>query len=496
MLGFWSQALAAEPWSDPAAEALARQARTESRDVLLGDGEGAPHELIERLGGADPDAELAKLLSPELARGGWRPVFGVRPSLAVAVGAAVPDNAGGETEPGALHVAARADAVLYAGPFVLDAAPEASAGFVGTDAASLRLARLWGGVDTGAVSAGFGRRDRWYGPARHSALLVSTNARPPWLGTASAEGRLPGILGRIGHLRAEAGGGWMDRPRDDVTAPGLLLMDLRWLPVPVFEIGATRLSLFGGVGRPTPDIGQLLLPTEPHVENDPDQLLPDQNELASLDLRLTAPLHRWLGVPIDYVEAWWQYGGEDVIERRIGPLPYPSLAGVGNLYGGEVKVSMVTVTVEYTRLLDDYFRWYVGHRVYHDGFTQDGRTLGSFGGPDSETWWGAAAVEHGPARGRVWADHLRRVGVVEALNDHVFTLSTEERRLRIGADAGWSYPSGLRLTMNASWERTNGAGFVPGMTADGFRAGLAVSHRFGGRTDSGPGGLDPLSSGP
>jgi hypothetical protein len=310
---------------------------------------------------------------------------------------------------------------------------------------------------------------------------------------------LPGRAARVGRLRAEVGAGVLDRPRDDVEDPGLLLMDFRWLPVPEVEIGATRMSIFGGVGRPTPDIGQLLLPTEPHVEDDPDALLPDQDEIASLDFRVTAPLRRWFGIPVDYVEGWWQYGGEDVIARKIGPIPYPSLAGVGNLYGGEVRVRPVTVSFEYSRLLDDYFRWYVGHRVYHEGFTQDDRVMGNWGGPDSETWWGAVATEGTLkdgllVRGRLWADRARRVGVVGVLNDHVFTLATEEVTTRVGADGAFYLANGLGLTIGGSYESVTGDDFVPGRKASHFRAFGGITHTFGVRTNSDRGSLDPTGA--
>ena len=81
---------------------------------------------------------------------------------------------------------------------------------------------------------------------------------------------------RLGTFRAETSVGWLPMPRGDVAHPGILHMDYRWAPVPAFEMGASRLSLFGGEGRPPPKIGQLLIPTDPHVYDDPNQLEPDQ----------------------------------------------------------------------------------------------------------------------------------------------------------------------------------------------------------------------------
>ena len=485
MFGLSALAMAAdavwtEPWSDPLAEALARGARDEARPVLLGDGEIAPWELVERLGEDEPDARLEVGLATELRRGAWQPSWTVRPHASIAVGDAVPDNAGGATEPGWLTTRARVDGALYSGPFVLLASPEGEVGFAGTDAGEVRMQTLWGGAALHGWAVGFGRQARWYGPGRHGALLWSANARPPWMGGISGEGRLPGVLGGAGVFRIETSVGWLDQPRGDVARPGLLLVDLRWMPIPLLELGATRMSIFGGEGRPRPDVGQLLLPTEPHVEDDPDHLLADQDELAALDLRLNLPLERWSGVPIQHVELWWQYGGEDVIGRQLGPVPYPSLAGVGNLYGGEIEVAPITVTVEYTRLMDDYFRWYVGHRVYHDGFTQAGRPLGHFGGPDSETFWAAVAWEGGRGRARIWADRVWRVGVIEALEDHVFTLTQDERGTRVGLDAGWSFTGATQATLSASWEGVDGEDFVPGATGAHFRACVGVEHVFAG----------------
>ena len=62
------------------------------------------------------------------------------------------------------------------------------------------------------------------------------------------------------------------------------------------ELGATRAALFWGEGRPWPGVLPLLLPIDPHVEDDPDQLLPDQDEIAALDatLRLHPGRVDWL----------------------------------------------------------------------------------------------------------------------------------------------------------------------------------------------------------
>ena len=104
--------------------------------------------------------------------------------------------------------------------------------------------------------------------------------------------------------------------------------------------------------------------------------------------------------------------------------------------------------------------------------------MGHFGGTDSETAFGSVGWEGGAARGpraRLWADWTRRVGVIEALNDKLFTLMTEEHRGRGGADLQWPLSGGAWLTGGYSYERITGAGFVPGAAEDLHRIYLGWS---------------------
>lgn len=449
----------------------------------------ARDQSLDRLLGAPVDDPLVVALE-----GGESPLAGwergtwvlVQPGMHLSFGDGVPENNGGEEEPGGVTPALSARGVLVVGPAEVRATPWIRTGFVNVDGAAvdglLDIKDLWAGVHVGGLTAGFGRQDRWFGPARRGPLALSDNAVPPWLGGVSGEGRLPWVFSKLGRLRGELEVGWLGQPRGDVQAPGLMVGDARWLPVPEVELGVTRMTLFGGQGRPPVDVGQLLLPTEPHIYDDPDQLLPDQDELVALDLRICLPLGRWLDVPVDHVEGYWQYGGEDVISRKLGSLPYPSLAGVANVYGGAVAVGPVSLNAEYSRLMDDTFRWYVGHRVYHDGFTQDGRPLGNSGGTDSETAWARVGWQTDPLSLRslriaLWADKTRRVGVIESRNSKVFTLETQERRWRIGAEASVPTPPGHlgRVSAGYTLEHVAGEDFVPGADHLAHRAWVSWS---------------------
>jgi len=331
--------------------------------------------------------------------------------------------------------------------------------------ASVEFPEYFAGVHWDWGRLGVGSEKRFIGPGRHGSLVLTDEARP-YPGVVLS---MNGQRERLGLIRAEVGTGWLQRPREDVAFPGLMHMDFRISPAPWLEVGASRMSMFGGVGRPSPSIWELLVPLDPHVENDPEAKLADQNEIASLDVRFLLPVGQWLDGPVRFVEAWYQYGGEDMIMRELGGIPVPSLAGVANLYGAELGLGAMVFTVERAVLMDDTFRWYTGHRVYHQGFTQSGRSLGHPVGGDAESLWVGARWSLGPLGLEAWWEDLRRVGVVENLDGNVLTLSVDEEGWRAGL-RGWMLerPGGW-WSGGVEAERLNGVGFVPGAESTSVR---------------------------
>lgn len=383
----------------------------------------------------------------------YRPVVWMTPLGRVSVGDGPTWNELGDPEAGwvSLRAGARVDAAspwleayvvargeADVGPFVIDA--QATQAYAGLRRENIRL--------------GFGKEARHLGPGRHSSLMLSTDAAtfPAGVGTLHRD------VGRFGQVRVEAGTGWLQRPRRDVDRPGLLWMDLRYAPTGWLELGASRVSLFGGEGRPLPSVGQLLLPLDPHVYDDPEQELPDQDEIAAWDVRVTLPLP----APLDYAEVYTQYGGDDMIVRRVGSVPYPTLAGVGNLVGGELAAGAWRAGVEWVRLQDDTFRWYTTHRIYHQGFTQDGRTLGHGNGGDQQTWWAHVVYAPLPLGVEVWGERVDRVDVVGLIGDTVIALPEREQSLRAGARVWRVLPDGGHVGGGAELGRVTSRGAVAG----------------------------------
>ncbi len=445
--------------------------------------------------GTDALPWQAEVLGPALAP--WTDLAPMWPNWAArgwarsAAGNARPLNLFGDAEPGLVSQRFGASLDVQNRWMTLRLAPELGADAGGTGAVGLTGLEAWVAAHWRGLRVGFGTRPRGLGPGHLSGLVIGEAARPWPAGEVAWEGRLP----VVGRLRAETSVGWLPGERQDVLRPGVLHMDFRWAPIPLIELGASRLSLFGGTepsGERRPvDVLQLIAPTDPHVYDDEGRDLADTDELAALDVRLILPLQRWIPGPIDAVEVWYQYGGEDMIVRSIGPLPSPSLAGVANLYGAQVSGERWWVLVERAVLMDDLFRWYVGHRIYHEGFTRDGQSLGHVNGGDQATWWAQAGWTPLPWGGSIWLEQVRRVGAIEkAESGAVFTLMTEEHRWRVGAQAWKLRPGGGHLGLGAELVRTTGRDFVP--DADDWTARAWVEWRTDlawGRT--GPPWRDP-----
>jgi hypothetical protein len=476
LLALLSQ-LHADPGQAPTQDLGERSLRRSGQARVLGGSDRSELSLafaLDDLPLEDPwyreqRSRLALELSPESllveddGRAWWDPVVVLRASARVAGGDGPTQGLLGDAEAGLISPRLGAD--LHLGTPWLEAHGQVQAwvDVLGEQPVDIEMPLLeyGAGLRRGRHRLGFHQEARGLGPGRHGSLMLWDDARPFPAGV----GTFHPSTERLGELRAEAGAGWLQRPRQDVQDPGVLWMDLRWAPLPYVELGASRVGLFGGEGRPLPSLGQLVLPTDPHVYDDPDKEEPDQDEIAAIDLRLLAPLPP--GAPLDYLEIYWQYGGDDMVMRSIGPVPTPSLAGVANLLGGEVAADAWVLGLEWAQLQDDTFRWYETHRVYHQGFQQDGRWLGHPNGGDQTTWWGHLGYTPLPLALDLSFEHRMRVEVAEHIGQAVIALPTREERWTLALRGSWLRDEGGWWAAGYALSHVQGEGFVEG--EDGLR---------------------------
>jgi hypothetical protein len=416
-------ALAADPWDDR----LQRSIRKQHKYVLGTDMDARDTRFF--------DLESAPFLHPRLDAMTLDRGLVAEPTVEWGFGSADPFVADGTRQAGLVGLRTAIRVSGFHGPLEVNIRPEtAMEGWPA--AADVRLRSWWAGARFKSGTVGMGAIPRRVGPARYGSLIMSRNATPLPGAGGVLRGNLPA---GIGTWRLNAHGGIIPGQRQDVENPGWMLLDARMRLGRWAEVGASRGSLFGGkdeAGLRPIDLGQLLLPTQPHVEDDPEQRLPDTDESAAWDILVQLPLTRFR------MDLWIQHGGEDLVTRRLGPLPWPTLAGVANVYGGSLDVGTVFLEAEFAVVEDDRFRWYRGHRIYHEGWSFGGASLGHPNGGDQSTVRVTSGIDRSRDGGELAMERSSRTAVVDVVGNSVFSLPAIEHTTAASARVHRRFTSG------------------------------------------------------
>jgi len=184
-----------------------------------------------------------------------------------------------------------------------------------------RLDNSYVAVRAGNWVLGAGNIDRWWGPAWHSSVILSHNARPTpgvWINRASAQPSRWRPASWLGPWHFVAFATELENNR---YIPNAKLFGARFTfkPVPFMEVGLSRTFQWGGEGRSQSfsTFGNALIGRDNGQRgpgNDPS------NQLAGADIRLAAPVGEQV------VGFYMQMIGED--EAGSMPAKYMHLAGV------------------------------------------------------------------------------------------------------------------------------------------------------------------------
>ncbi len=376
-------------------------------------------------------------------------------------------------------------AEFIAGPFAAVAEPRvaydpvgggsAPAGPIrlGDEGAVLDMPRGYVKLSAGDLELTAGVTDTAWGPSR-GGVIYSGNSASPFMVrfTQPHLWRLPWVFRWLGEFKATVFWGKLLGPRPDVLNPNLLGMKFDWRPFqPWLEISVSRLSMFGGVGQPSAtagDIWDLIWGLDPHVDYDGDTEGFDANDIAAYDFTLVVPYaHAIPGV--QFLQLYWVNAGEDVIRTYLGELPLPALTGVGNQGGLFLGAGPLTLRLEWTRMMDDRFRWYSRHRIYHDGYHHHGRVMGHPNDGDAESTYvelGADLSERVELWG--WFERVTTKGAVDTHEGDVYTLAADRTATRAGLQLRTelrtrSVP--LQAQVRFQLEHVANEDFVPGRTA-------------------------------
>lgn len=242
----------------------------------------------------------------------------------------------------------------------------------------LELIAAYGKVGLGPFEVQAGRDSLWWGPARHGSILMSTNAKPFTMiqVTNPQPIQLPWIFRVLGPVRGQ----WFLTELEEnrhIPEAKLTGVRLNLKPHPLWELGFSRVVMFGGRGMPRvglSDYFRLLVAME---EQDND------NQLAGFDTSVLLPLselplvHR---LPFRTLRFYVDGAGED----EAGHLP----SNWGFLYGLQVndilKTGRTDLRIEYAnnhhpRKPNVFYT----HSIYRSGYTYEGRVIGHHMGTNS-----------------------------------------------------------------------------------------------------------------
>lgn len=207
---------------------------------------------------------------------------------------------------------------------------------------------------------------------------MSNNARPlPMVKITNPQPMpLPWILRGLGPFRAE----WfLSELEDDRVIPKAKLTGIRlnFKPLAVWEVGFSRVVMFGGQGVPKVDFidyGQMFFALSEQAEN---------NQLAGFDTSVLLPLADIPycgGLPLRSIKLYVDAAGED----EAGGIP-SNWGALGGIQLNDIlKTGRTDFRMEYA---DNHSvtkpNVFYNHSIYRSGYTYEGRVIGHYMGTDS-----------------------------------------------------------------------------------------------------------------
>jgi hypothetical protein len=242
----------------------------------------------------------------------------------------------------------------------------------------LQLIAGYGKVQAERFEIQVGKDSLWWGPGHRGSILMSNNAEPLTMVkvTNPQPMQLPWVLRYLGPYRAQ----WfLSELEEDRHIPNAKLSGVRlnFKPLPLWEVGFSRVFMFGGRGMSRVglrDYAKLLLATSNQEED---------NQIAGFDTSILLPLADIPycdGLPLRSVKFYVDGAGED----EAGGLP----SNWGWLWGMQLndigKTGRTDLRVEYA---DNHHHKkpnvFYTHSIYRSGYTYEGRVMGHFMGTDS-----------------------------------------------------------------------------------------------------------------
>lgn len=232
------------------------------------------------------------------------------------------------------------------------------------------------------IDAEAGKDAMWWGSSFHGSLIMSDNAEPfeSVKITSSRPFLLPWVFKRIGLVKPTVFLARLEEDRDYPRA-SLLGMRLDIRPAPAFQMGFSRVFMFGGEGRRSLSLsewGEIFFVSDDADHGDSPI---NGNQLASIDASIVY-LNKTKYLPFASMKLYTEWGFEDSSGDTKTPTGQASLLGV---FFKDMVYDGLDLRVEWadTAHNERYGPLWYEHGVYFTGYRYKGREIGHHMGGDA-----------------------------------------------------------------------------------------------------------------
>jgi hypothetical protein len=243
----------------------------------------------------------------------------------------------------------------------------------------VRLVEGYGKMMVGPMEIEAGRDSMWWGPGYHGSIIMSNNARPFDMIKISNPQPvlLPWIFRALGPMKAE----WFlarleadrDHPHADLTG---LRISIK--PHPLVELGASRISMFGGQGMAPLGFFDYFKPLLAPGNLGESSGGNTDNQQAGFDASVLVPLPE--NAFLRSIKLYADAAGED--EANHFPSKWGDILGIQ--FNDIFKTGRTDLRIEYADdIVPDSPNVFYTHSAYTSGLTYYGRVFGHFMGTQS-----------------------------------------------------------------------------------------------------------------
>jgi hypothetical protein len=275
---------------------------------------------------------------------------------------------------------------------------------------------------------------------------------------------LPWFFRYLGPFKAT----WfLTRLEENRTIPEPYLTGLRLniKPLPMFEMGISRVVMFGGKGRDMPGFSDYITMFLANQENKSDPSK-NNNQIASLDFSIRIP-HVDRLVPISRsISIYGELGGEDEAGGLFSGTGY--VAGI--LLEDIFLKEGTTLRIEYANnhVGNNPNLWY-NHHIYRTGYTYKNSVIGHHMGSDAQDTF---------IRGASYLDNNLLIGIDLDIEKRGNSYASPEKHYQAGIDLSYNVTDMIEIKGRYGFERIENLGFVKDETKNHHLVGIEFLFRF------------------